>query len=225
MQAKIARTFRKRPLGIVRKVIPLPDGLQFRFGEIVAAVVGRGHGLDVPGLGLNPCLRCAGEVARQAEIGPAVHPRHWRKRSEAAGTVVVLHGEAPPFALYGVDDASLVQGQASVLARIRRRNLERRRLPPQPVALADSQAFSFADGLHFPWARETIGPRALHGNVAAGNSADDIVLAVELVEMRPLAHAEFRANEDAIRSGNQPSQLRIQLDDAYGPGCVDRVDL
>ena len=112
MQPQIAGTLGERPLGVVRHVIPLPDGLELRAREIVAAIVRRSDRLDVPGVRLHPDRRRALEVPRQTEVGPAVHPRDRRERRQAADGVVVLHGEAPPFARRRVDDPALVQRQA-----------------------------------------------------------------------------------------------------------------
>ena len=105
---------------------------------------------------------------------------------------MILHGPAPPLARLRLDDSALVYVQIEALVRVRRIVLHRRPAAAsaalRPVALADSEALFRADRLHFPRARELVGPGALHGHMRAGNRADDVVFALDLVDVRALAH-------------------------------------
>src|SRR5512142_393156 len=101
-------------------MIPLPDRSQLWPGKVVAAIVGRSHGTDVARVRLHPGRWRPPEIAWQTKIGPTVLPGNGRKRSQPADRVVVLHGEAPPFAVGRVDDAALVQGQAVAGIRVGR---------------------------------------------------------------------------------------------------------
>src|ERR1017187_4234962 len=102
----------------------------------------------------------------------------------------------------------------------------RRRLAPalRSVALADSQALLLADRLHFPRPLEFVGPGALHRHVGARNGANDVVFALDLIEVRALAEAESSLDQNAVCAGGKRSEFRVQLDGVYVVGPIYRVD-
>ena len=120
-----------------------------------------------------------------------------------------------------------MQGQARAFGRIRRRDFGRRRrgAPAQPVALADTEAFIFADRLHFPRADDLLGASTLHRHVRTGNSAHNVVAAVDLVDVRAFAHALLGADQNAIAAVDQCGAVGVQFDNADRARAVYRVDL
>ncbi len=91
--------------------------------------------------------------------------------------------------------------------------------PPYP------QAFLFADRLYLPWAGEPVRARAAHRCVRAGHGADDVVLALDLIDMRALAHALFAPHQHAVSPLHGGGEVRVEFDDSNRPRSVDGVDL
>src|SRR5450759_1120863 len=137
---------------------------------------------------------------------------------------MVLHGKAPPFARWRVDDHALVQVEAAARAGIRRIQFERRVLAAVilgPVALADTQALVFADRGHLPRPREFVGPGALHGYVRSRNRAHDVVFALDPVYVRAFAHALGGIDQNAIGTWHESGEVLVQFHDPNRSGSVD----
>src|ERR1017187_767154 len=120
-----------------------------------------------------------------------------------------------------------MQIETQTLAGIRWIDYIRRRLAPalRSVALADSQALLLADRLHFPRPLEFVGPGALHRHMRTRNGANDVVFALDLIEVRALAEAESSLDQNAVCAGDKRSEFRVQFDDMYVVGPIYRVDL
>src|SRR3954454_15370183 len=99
----------------------------------------------MPGVGLDPDARRALEVARQAEVGPAILPGDRRKAGEPPDRVVIHHREAPPLARRGVHNPALMQRHAAGARGIGRYDLERRGWELQPRAFSDAEILICAD--------------------------------------------------------------------------------
>src|ERR1035438_4457709 len=217
MQTEIPRPLRKRPLRVVGHVIPLPDYLKLRPREIVGALVRRRNRDGVSRVRLHPDGRRPPQVARHAEVRPSILPSDRRERSEPADGVVILHRETPPLARLRRNDAALVQVEIPALARIRGVDLHRLGISAsaafRSIALADSEALLRTDGLYLPRSRQPVRPGALHGHVSAGNGADDVVFAVDLIEVRTFAHTQLGVNQDAVRARNKSGEGLVQFHD------------
>src|ERR1039458_5332509 len=120
-----------------------------------------------------------------------------------------------------------MQIETQTLAGIRGIDYIRRRLAPalRSVALAGPQALLLADRLHFPRPLEFVGPSALHRHMRTRNGANDVVFALDLIEVRALAEAEGSLDQNAVCAGDKRGEILVQFDDMYVVSPVNCVGL
>ena len=114
MKAKHAGLLREGPLGVVGDMVPLPFGIELAAVEVIVMCERRLGGLGDTGIRFDPGVGGLAEIARQADDREIVVPGDRDQGDHAAGTAVVRHDDAPPFAGGGIAHATLVQGQAAV---------------------------------------------------------------------------------------------------------------
>ena len=218
MQAQVALALGQGPLAGDGHVVPLPDRLEARRREIVAAFVWRRRRGGRARAGLHPGARRPAEVLRQAEVRPAIGPRHRRQRRQAADRVGVHHREAPPLPRRRVDDPALVNGVAARRLRVAGPHGKRRRRwaagwpQLQAMALGEAEVLAAAHLLvDFPGPREAIGARGRHAHLVEEPRARQEVLPADLVEVEALAHARTWRDDLALRAGDDIEQIGGQL--------------
>ena len=227
MQSEHAGLVAQRPACVVGNVIPLPDRVELRSVEVVAADKGRLGLLQVPRVRLDPGIGRFAEIAWQADERELVVPGDRDQGDQAADAAVVLHDDAPPLAGGRVDDAALMQRESAAGIRIAGRDGEGPLVPAaagaEAILRGHSQGLALHHAFDLPGAVERGGPGDHLVGMPAGDGGHVVVLAFDLVQVMAFAQAGGVHRTAAI--GEDFGQFLVQFDDRGAAGAVNGVDL
>ena len=115
METQRAGLLGQGPFAVIGDMVPLPKRIELAAVEVVV-VEERGLGfLHMARVGLDPGIGRFAEIARQADEREAVVPSDGNQRNHAASAAMIRHDNAPPFTRRRVNNAALMQSQASVI--------------------------------------------------------------------------------------------------------------
>ena len=232
-------TAAEAPLRVVGVVVPLPDAAQRLAVEVVGAEVGRIGLIRLIGLmgligWLEPRPRCTAEIAGEAHHGPSVLPGHGHQAHGAADAVEVLHEERPPRAVGGLHNAALMGIAARRSVRVGRGDAEAGAVAADAVLLSTRHlregrcmiavGFIGGDDARLVRTIDIVRARAERAPVGHIVGGDEVVAAVDLVHVVPLAYPIALGDDDALGALHGAAHVGLQLGALHRAVAVDGVD-